>query len=459
MKHASDVGPDIRILKQHIEQAAGDLERQESGQGAGLGSLIYLGSHQDAIPRNLLLDPLLESGEVHTWALLKIQLVNPALPSSIPRQDELMEVLKCSRPVLSRHLQVLRAMRWITLCAEVRGRDGQFKGHVYAQHDKPLSLQETLFLDPGYIQFMEQPSSGAALKRLRQVKQAILMHMDYQVVQGIDLNRHPTDLEQSLGRLKSSLNPNTPDRETSLSYPGSLYGYDHEDDEQSGRILDHPAVTASSDELDDEEIEDDATPDAPVDNSRVERLDGRKLNPDHHVKSFYMAENGENQSDHRVKNHVKDFYMATCSSSSSSYIKTTTTTHERLKFPKAIKSERERIWAAKLLSALKDEKQQQFALDFLADRLKAAEQGTDKPVGNPVGFLGWIIDRLVAGDLPPSSYGQRQEAQSKASEETVDDQEERRRNHEAWVRSMRKLGVEVDPETGLPQKRGDQVRG
>lgn len=197
MNKETDASPEIRFLKQHIQHASIQLEQQDSRQTSeGMGSLIYLGNHQDAIPRNLILDPHLESGEIHTWTLLKIQLINPALPSSIPTQNDLMEILKCSRPVLSRHLQVLRALRWITLCAEVRGKDGQYRGNVYAQHDTPLSLQDTLYLDPSYIQFLEQPSSGSTLKRLRQIKEAVLRHMDFQVVNDIQLDQLPSYLSQ-----------------------------------------------------------------------------------------------------------------------------------------------------------------------------------------------------------------------------------------------------------------------
>jgi hypothetical protein len=452
MKHDSDIDPDIRILKQHIEQAVGDLERQESSRGTGLGSLIYLGSHQDAIPRNLLLDPLLESGEIHTWALLKIQLVNPALPSSIPRQDELMEVLKCSRPVLSRHLQVLRAMRWITLCAEVRARNGQFKGHVYAQHDKPLSLQETLFLDPGYIQFLEQPSSGPALKRLRQVKQAILMHMDYQVVQGIDFNRLPTDLEQSLGRLKSTLNPSKPDRDTTLSSPGLLHGY-----EDVGPVLDLRAAALSTDSEEDA-IKEYSTPGPSVDNLHIEQMNDRKLDPNHHVKIFYTVKTGESAEDHRVKNRVNNFYMDLHSSSSSSYINTTTT-HQRFNFPKAIATERERLYARRLLSVLEDDKQQQFALDYLTDRIGAGEQGTDKPVGNAIRYLDWIVKRIKEGTLPESTYGIRQPKKSQTRKTREDEAISRKRENDAWIRSLRERGIELDPRTGVPKKRRDVARG
>jgi hypothetical protein len=418
----SDIDPDIQLLKQYINNAAIELEQRESNLSSdlesGLGSLIYLGSHQDAIPRNLLLDSLLESGEIHTWALLKIQLKNPSLPSSIPRQDELMKVLKCSRPVLSRHLQVLRAMRWITLCAEVRGLDGKFKGNVYVQHDKPLSLQETLFLDPDYIQFLEQPSRGPVLKRLRKVKQSILMYMDSQLVNGTDLHRLPTDLEQSLGRLKTSLNSHVPDWQTSLSTPCGLHGYEDEEE--------------------------------PTIESNLVSADAQIKDPKYHVNNFYM-DNSDEKTD---TSHVKDFYMdIRSSSSSSSYINTTTTTHLRLKFPKAIKSERERMYASKVLSALNEDSQKQFALDYLADRIGAGEQGTDVQVGNPIRYLNWIVKQITNGTLPESSYGIRQVPKSLSTpQNAMDDAEDRKREHAAWVRSMREKGYPVDPETGVPLK-------
>ena len=104
--------PDNRLihLKQHISHAADELARS-SNTDDSLGSLIYLGNHHDSVPRELITDPHLESGELHTWMLMKIQFNNPAIPTSIPSQDQLSQHLKCSRPVVSRYLQVLRALR------------------------------------------------------------------------------------------------------------------------------------------------------------------------------------------------------------------------------------------------------------------------------------------------------------------------------------------------------------
>ena len=70
-------------------------------------------------------------------------------------------------------------------------------------------------------------------------------------------------------------------------------------------------------------------------------------------------------------------------------------------------SERLRLYAVKILDGLENEQQQQFALDYLADRIRAGEQGTDKAVGNPIGFLNWIVRNLQDGTLPESAYGVR----------------------------------------------------
>ncbi len=421
MLNETEISQETRILKQHIQQAAAQLEQQAlKPSDEGMGSLIYLGNHQDAIPRNLIIDPHLESGEIHTWALLKIHIDNPALPSSIPAQNALMKLLKCSRPVLSRNLQVLRALRWITLCAEVRGTDGQYRGNVYAQHDAPLSLQDTLYLDPRYIQFLEQPSTGSSLKRLRQIKDAVLRHMDYQVAKGLDWNRAPTRLSQISAQLK---------------------GW------QPADPLDTPL----------------ACPEGATDPNRMTNLYPSMQEMSQEKPDFFLDAGTE--SDH-VKNidlvepkesvHVKHLYM---DNSSSSYIKTTTTTHDRLRFPKAIRAERLRLYAAKALGMLEDEKQQQFALDYLADRIRAGEQGTDKAVGNPIGFLNWIVRHIKEGTLPESAYGVRENRKENPPKlDAIDSKTKRKLEQQAWLKSLHERGYKIDSKTGIPVRSMNSTR-
>ena len=387
---------ELDLIKQHIKRAS-DMLRQSTDDASSrddLGSLIYMGNHHDSVPRDLVMDPLLDSGEVHTWMLMKIHINNPHLPSSIPSQNDLMGLLKCSRPVVSRHMQVLRALRWITLCDEVRSDDGRIRGHVYAQHDAPLSIQDTLVLDQNYIDFLEKPCTGDVLKRLRMIKEAALRQIHHDLKDGLDLNQLPTQM-QKLAQ--------------------GLGGIDRKTD---------------------------------------------------YVKDFYMV-NRHVKKINMVENHVKDFYVDENDVSSGSsnniynknniYIKTTTTSTTKpqdliknLRFPSFFRdSDHLKTLASELLNRIEPEKQQ-FALDYLADRVRAGEQGTDKPVGNSIAYLNWVVRELANGTLPPSAYGVRK-APTPAGP-AASDGETPEQSKQRWIEDMRRKGFNVDPGTGALEK-------
>jgi len=390
---------ELELIKQHIQRASNMLRQQSTGdkeKSADMGSLIYMGNHHDSVPRELVTDSILDSGEIHTWMLMKIHINNPHLPSSIPSQNDLIDLLKCSRPVVSRHMQVLRAMRWITLCDEVRGDDGRIRGHVYAQHDSPLSIQDTLVLDTGYIDFLEKPCSGDVLKRLRSIKDGVLRQIYQEIKNGTDLNQSPTRLNQ-LSR--------------------NLGGIDADDN---------------------------------------------------HVKNIYMAQKHHVKKIDMENHHVKNFNMDEKDSSSGSsnniynnniYIKTTTTSTTKpegliknLNYPSFIRdSEPLKTLASELLNRIVPEKQQ-FALDYLADRVRAGDNGTDKPVGNVIAYLNWITKSLNTGTLPPSAYGVRNKPTAVTSGAKNSDLESAEQTKQKWIDDMRQRGYEVDPETGALKK-------
>jgi len=423
---------EIETLKQHIQHTAGQLE-QSSGPSSGnnddgMGSLIYLGNHQDAMPRDLILDPILESGEIHTWMLMKVHVDNPMLATRIPSQNTLMTQLKCSRPIVSRHIQVLRALRWLTLCAEVRGDDGQFRGVVYAQHDQPLSLADTLYLDPGYIEFLEQPTKSDSLRRLQNVKRGVLAHTDYLVYMGQSLNQAPTYLEQFNGRLKSQASTEPTDTHlacpTESVNPGSvanLYG-------EETNLFTTKIETAEN---------------------HVKNFNMVNSEQNSHVNNFDMAkmiENGEKTAKH----HVNNFDMVVRSSGSSSLNKTTTTPPTPpggLNFPKAIsKSARLVAYAQKKINVLPKD-QQKFALNYLTDRIHAGETGTEKPVGNPIQYLAWIVTNILNDTLPETGYGERITPTSvEINSQSL--QEDEKENNRRWLESMAKYGVTVDGKVG-----------
>lgn len=419
---------EIETLKQHIQHTAGQLEQSpglsSGNNGDGMGSLIYLGNHHDAVPRDLILDPVLESGEIHTWMLMKVHVDNPLLATRIPAQETLMAQLKCSRPIISRHIQVLRALRWLTLCAEVRGDDGQFRGVVYAQHDQPLSLADTLYLDPGYIEFLEQPTKSDSLRRLQNVKHGVLAHTDYLVFMGQCLDQSPTYLEQFNARLKGQTS-NFP-LDTHLACPAEGVN--------PGSVANLYGNRAS---LFNADIE--------VTENHVNNIDVVKVEDNDHVKNFNMVDSGQDS-------HVNNFDMATRSSGSSLNKTTTTppTPQDGLDFPKAIrKSPRLIAYALKKINSLPKD-QQQFALDYLADRIRAGETGAEKPVGNPIQYLAWIVTNLLSDSLPETGYGVRN-ATDKVKKKSKSSEEELEENKRRWVEDMRKYGLEVDAD-GIAKK-------
>lgn len=430
----SEISTEITALHQHIQHTADALAAGPSGTDSDneMGALIYLGNHHDAVPRDLIIDPVLLPDEIVTWMLMKIHVNNPMLATRIPSQGMLQERLKCSRPIVSRNIQVLRALRWITLCAEVRAAGGQFRGVVFAQHDTPLSLSETLYLDPGYIDWLEQPIKGDVLKRLQIVKRSVLAHIDHQVIhREVSLEQPTPPLAQVAARLRGQQSDNP--LETHLATPA---------------VTVKALETGSASMLD--QIYGSKTPFDPQSANHVKNIDTVESTPDDHVKDIYTVKPQQNGHSHRVKK----INMAPSSSSSFKSFKsfknknTTTppTPPSSLRLPAEIKkSDRQATYAMKKLDRLPTERHQ-FALDYLADRIKAGKDGTAKPVGNPIQYLEWIVRSIIDGSLPESSYGLRENKPRASSTPAGVDPEASQRQFEAHMRS---LGAEIDPETGL----------
>jgi len=84
-------------------------------------------------------------------------------------------------------------------------------------------------------------------------------------------------------------------------------------------------------------------------------------------------------------------------------------------------------------------------LDYLDDRIKAGDKGTDKPIGDAVAYLSWIVRHVKSDSLPPSSYGIRvdsvQSIIKKDKEETTEESKQKMRDH------YDAMGVEYDYET------------
>ena len=444
----------LNVLQQHIQNAAEQLSSHHTGKGeAEVGSLIYMGNVHDSFPRGLITDPVLNSEEIHTWMLMRLEVSDQHSVTRIPKQDTLMDQLKCSRPIVSRNLQVLRAMRWITLCQVVRGPDGQYRGAIYAQHDEPLSLAETLQLDNSYLDFLQEETKGDVLKRLNHIKQAVLKHTDYRFMTDKEVMVADSRLTTSMRKLeiKRSNNP----LNTVLACPAEAV-------EPKNQINCYEAASIPDD---------------------IQAILKRDDNEVYHVKGFYTAESsnniqvfvkkdinqpvtGETSQVNKIDmaNHVKNIDAAYCSSSSgSSFINKRTTTTQKLRIPKCLSAtNRKAEYAHDLARRLKPE-EQQYILDFVEDRHKAGEQGLSKPMPNPIGFLIKLIDSVLDGTFVPSGYGERNEKQGQGkfhSDKGKNRLHERKKELDAEIKHLDNLiGHSEEPVTkqALIEQRNQMV--
>jgi hypothetical protein len=161
--------------------------------------LLFMGNWHDAIPRALVLDPLLQSTDKCVYLLLRTYLTASG-STRMPSYDQIGALLSLSRGTIARSLHILRAARWITLCNALRDDStGRFKGNTYAIHDEVLSIQEAMVLDGHYIEVLEDLEHHHKHQRVRRVAYAVLENLRN------DLHQEEPDqpLEQQYGHLIS----------------------------------------------------------------------------------------------------------------------------------------------------------------------------------------------------------------------------------------------------------------
>lgn len=189
--------PDInQYLLQMIERSKVALEIRDGSTSQD--GLLFLGNPQLVFPRLLFDDPVLEPVDRNVWAVIKLHASDGDSVTAFPTYDEIM--LRCnigSRATVSRSIAILRACRWLTVCkARLRDAKGRVKGNIYALHDEPLQLAETLTLDDAYLSFLQETAGGKQNPhpRVIGIATAVLGRMEAQVGLGVDI----TELESPL---------------------------------------------------------------------------------------------------------------------------------------------------------------------------------------------------------------------------------------------------------------------
>ncbi|SHN92789.1 hypothetical protein BHECKSOX_1428 [Bathymodiolus heckerae thiotrophic gill symbiont] len=154
----NEISDNIKILSNRISSELERLSSEPRGNTSSVDSLVYIGNWQDAIPRSIWVDKELDSREVRSWGIIRTQAIHSsAVMLSLNRL--LTETLDYSNAAVSSINYVLRLTGRISLCSQLRTQGGQFKGNIYAIHDAPVSISDSIYLDKDYLTFVQQQIS------------------------------------------------------------------------------------------------------------------------------------------------------------------------------------------------------------------------------------------------------------------------------------------------------------
>lgn len=178
-------------------QATIERAQQESGS-THTDTMLFLGNRHQAFPTLVVQDPVLEPVDKLAWMVIMLQAQETGGSTAFPSYEYLAKKTNVSSTsTISRAIAILRATRWLTLCARLREASGRFRGNVYALHDEPLPLADALHLDPDYMKFLQQ-SLGHHHARVRLVAKGVLDTIDEDIQEGLDICAHGHPLERRM---------------------------------------------------------------------------------------------------------------------------------------------------------------------------------------------------------------------------------------------------------------------
>ncbi|MCP4992985.1 MAG: helix-turn-helix domain-containing protein, partial [Gammaproteobacteria bacterium] len=191
----SGVRPDTLALDALIKAT---MDR--SGEDAGASSLssssntlLFLGTRHTSFPTLVVQDPILEPVDKLVWMAIRIQSGETGSNRAFPSYAHIAKTANVSSTAtISRAIAILRATRWLTLCARVRGVNGRFQGNAYVLHDEPLPLVDAIHLDSTYMQFLGE-SVNHRHARVKAVARGVLDTIDEDIEAGRNVcaDEHP----------------------------------------------------------------------------------------------------------------------------------------------------------------------------------------------------------------------------------------------------------------------------
>ncbi len=169
-------------------------------------AMLFMGNWHQAFPTQVVRDPVLEPVDKLVWMVVMLHARETGGRAAFPSYDTLARQTNiASTSTIARAIAILRLTRWLSLCARLRARTGQFQGNVYVLHDEPLPLADALYLDEDYMAFTQQCRQHSHA-RVRKVAYAVLNALAQEIQQGHDPLAPVTRLEQRARTALASCN-------------------------------------------------------------------------------------------------------------------------------------------------------------------------------------------------------------------------------------------------------------
>ena len=194
----SEIRPETYALDALIRET---LARGRRSGGNTADALLFLGNRHHAFPVVVVHDPILEPVDKLVWMVICQAAQATGTKAVFPSYTDIARLANVSSTsTVSRAISILRATRWLSLCARNREANGRFGGNVYALHDEPLPLADALHLDPGYMAFLDE-AAGHHHARVRRVVQAVSTSLDQDIRSGKDVLAPVNPMERRLEAL------------------------------------------------------------------------------------------------------------------------------------------------------------------------------------------------------------------------------------------------------------------
>jgi hypothetical protein len=340
------------LIQETIAQA-----EASTGQGSA-DRMLFLGNRHQSFPTAVIKDPVLEPVDKLVWMVIILSVHETGGNTAFPGYEAIGKMVNVSsRSTIARAIAILRATRWLTLCARLRKTSGRFRGVVYALHDEPVPLVDALHLDANYMSFLDH-SRGHGHARVRAVAQAVLDSIDEDVQAGQPVCAQPHPIEQRVQSVVA----------TKSGQPRRFFSFTR---------------------------------------NVVKRL--RSDSTDHKTDGSHHDQYSNSAGDRVRNSNAQKSNPGSCSS----YINKTTTTHtgkpsnfaltgednQPLVYPARLCNNHREI-AARHLRVLAPD-QRQPILDELEGRFQAEEKGM-KPVYDEISFLHSLCKLMRKGEFQPN---------------------------------------------------------